>query len=169
MPFSAVDEDLVGAYPTPAGERRFTAVDDELIRAYRQSPASRVQLYVGYYRRQEEGKELTGDAGRVLQTAATRLVLSTESGPRTISEVVAENGGTRRGIIFWYDVDGRVIPDIYGVKAYTIVDGILHQRSNGAVIMIAWEGPAGAQSDARKRAIEFAQALMPVLRSHFPS
>ena len=65
----------VGGYPTPTGERRFTAVDDELVRVYRNPSGDRVQLYIGYYHRQEQGKELTGDASSALAAAASRLDL----------------------------------------------------------------------------------------------
>ena len=54
----SIDDDLVnvGGYPSPTGERRFTAVDEELVRVYRNSSGNRVRLYIGYYHRQEHGK-----------------------------------------------------------------------------------------------------------------
>lgn len=168
-----LDDDLVGAYPSPTGERRFTAVDDELVRAYRSSSGARVQLYVGHYRRQQQGEELAGDAGHALQAAASGITLktvSTVSEALALSEVVQERAGTRRGVLFWYDINGRIVRDIYHAKGYTMWDALTRRRTNGAVVMIAWDGPAGVQSEAaREQAIRFAQALMPVLRRHLPS
>jgi EpsI family protein len=170
--FPGIDDDLVdvGAYPSPTGEHRFTAADDELVRAYRSSSGSRVQLYIGYYHRQEQEKELTGDASTALAAVASTLILSTESGPLELKEVVKEKAGTRRGMLFWYDVNGRIVSDVYRLKSYTIWDAVTRRRTNGAVVMIAWDSPAGAQSEAvRQHAIRFAQALIPVLRQHLPS
>jgi len=44
------------------------------------------------------------------------------------------------------------------------------RRTTGPVVMIAWDGLAGPESEAaRQHTIEFAQAPMPVLRQHLPS
>jgi hypothetical protein len=71
-------------------------------------------------------------------------------------------------VVFWYDVNGRVVPDVYRVKGYTLWDAFTRRRTNGAVVMIAWDAHNGLES-ARQDAVEFAQALLPVLRQHLPS
>jgi EpsI family protein len=167
----SIDDDLVdvGGYPSASGERRFTDVDDELVRAYRDSAGNRVQLYVGYYHRQEQGKELTSEASSSLAAAASTLTRSIESRPLQLKEIVREKNGTRRGVIFWYDINGRVVSDVYRLKSYTLWDALTRRRTNGAVVMIAWDGPAGTKSEAsREGALAFAEALIPVLRRHLP-
>jgi EpsI family protein len=167
----SIDDDLVnvGGYASLTGERRFTAVDDELVRVYRNSSGHRVGLYVGYYHRQEDGKELTGEAGNALALAASTLTVPAESRSLELNEIVREAAGTRRGVLFWYDINGRILSDFYRLKIYTIWDAVTRRRTNGAVVMIAWDGPAGAESEAaRQGAMEFARALIPVLRRHLP-
>jgi EpsI family protein len=167
-----IDDDLVnvGGYPSQTGERRFIAVDDELVRVYRNSSGNRVQLYIGYYHRQEVAKELTGDAATALGAAASSLTLTAESQAFELNEIVRANAATRRGVLFWYDINGRIVSDIYRLKGYTIWDAVTRRRTNGAVVMVAWDGAAGAQSEtAREDAIKFAQALLPVLRRHLPA
>lgn len=170
--FPSIDDDLVnvGRYPSRTGERRFSAVDQELVRVYRNSSGNRVQLYVGYYHRQEEGKELTGDAGAALAIAASPLTLTTASRTLELNEIIRAQAGTRRGVLYWYDINGRLVSDFYRLKSYTIWDAVTRRRSNGAVVMIAWDEAAGAQSEtAREHAIEFARALLPVLRRYLPA
>jgi len=167
----SIDDDLVnvGGYPTQTGERRFLAVDQELVRVYRNSSGSRVGLYIGYYHRQQEGKELAGATGAALAAAASPLVLAGDSWMVEVNEIVREKDGTRRGVLFWYDINGRVVSDFYRLKSYTIWDAVTRRRTNGAVVMIAWDDAAGARSDsARADAIEFARALLPRLRQHLP-
>jgi EpsI family protein len=160
----------VGGYPTPTGERRFIATDDELVRVYRNGAGERVTLYIGYYHRQVDGKELTGEAGAALAAAASPITLTSESGGFDVNEIVRARAGARRGVFFWYDVNGRIVSEWYRLKSYTIWDAITRRRTNGAVVIIAWSSKAGPDSQAaRARAIEFAQALMPVLRRHLPS
>jgi len=172
VPFPGIDDDLVdvGGYPTSTGERRFIATDDELVRVYRNPAGERVTLYIGYYHRQVDGKELTGDAGAALAAAASPVALTSESSGFEVNEIVRTKNGARRGVLFWYDINGRIISDWYRLKSYTIWDAMTRRRTNGAVVIIAWSGRAAPESQAaRARAIEFAQTLMPVLRRHLPS
>jgi EpsI family protein len=170
--FPGIDDDLVdvGEYPSATGARRFAAVDDELVRAYKNPSGARVQLYIGYYRHQDQAKELAGDASSALAAAASSLALKTDSGTLELKEVAAQKAGSRHGVLFWYDINGRIVSDLYDAKGYTIWDAATRRRTNGAVVMIAWEGPAGVESEAaREHAIEFARVLMPILRRHLPS
>jgi EpsI family protein len=171
VPLPSIDDALVdvGGYPSETGRRRFAAVDDELVRVYRNSAGTRVGLYIGYYHRQEDGKELTGEVGTALAQAASPLPLTTGSQTLQLNEVVRDRAGMRRGVLFWYDINGRIVSDFYRLKGYTIWDAVTRRRTNGAVVMIAWDGAAGTQSAAaREDAIEFARALFPVLRQHLP-
>ncbi len=161
-----IREDLVGAYPTEAGVRRFAGVDEEILRSYRRPSSSVVHLYVGYYKRQAEGRELTSDAAHVLEAAHSRLSIATESGPLAVSEVVRDEGATRRGVIFCYLVDGRVVPNSLGVKAYTILNALVHGRTDGAVVMVTWAGPSS--EDAHGQAIDFVKTILPAVRARLP-
>ena len=170
VPLPALDDALVGGYPTATGQRRFADVDEELVRSYRNLSQGRVQLYVGYYNRQSQGKELSGEASEALRLAASPLTLRTSTGTYDVSEVVREGASASRGVIFWYVINGRIVPDIYRAKGYTIVDAVTRHRTNGAVVMIAWSSDAGTSTDAAKSgAVAFAQALIPVLGRHLPS
>jgi EpsI family protein len=170
--FPGIDDDLVvgvGRYPSETGERRFAGADTELVRAYRTASGARVQLYVGYYQQQREGKELAGDASEVLADAASPLAVTTESGTITLKEIVRENAGRRRGLLFWYDVNGRITSDIYRAKAYSILDAVTRRSTNGAVVMVAWDAAPGADAKLpRLEAIAFVRALVPALRRHLP-
>jgi EpsI family protein len=164
---TGVSVDLVDAYRNPTGELRFEGVDRALIRTYQNSAGARVQLYVGYYGRQEEGKELTGNASNGLRLAGSSVAVA--PGLPDVGEVAREKGGVRRGLLYWYDVNGKVVPDIYVAKAYTVWNTLTRRRSDGAVVMIAWEGPAGAAGNAaRQRALAFAASLQPLLRQLLP-
>jgi len=170
VPLPALDDALVGGYPTATGQRRFADVDEELVRSYRNLSQGRVQLYVGYYNRQSQGKELSGEASEALRLAASPLTLRTSTGSYDVSEVVREGASGSRGVIFWYVINGRIVPDIYRAKGYTIVDAVTRHRTNGAVVMIAWSSDAGTSPDAAKSgAVAFAQAMIPVLGQRLPS
>ena len=147
--FPALENELLRAYPTASGDHRFTAVDDNLVRVYRSASGERVRLYIGYYREQQQGKELSGDASHALRAAASPLEVTLDSGTIAINQVVPE-ARIQRGLIFWYDLNGRIVADMYLAKAYTVWDALTRRRTNGAVIMVAWEYPAGVEFDASR-------------------
>jgi EpsI family protein len=96
--------------------------------------------------------------------------LTSGSGALDVNEIVRTTSEARRGVLFWYDINGRIVADSYRLKTYTLWDAMTRRRTNGAVVLIAWQGAAGVESEtARARAIEFAQLLIPVLRHHLPS
>lgn len=168
----AIDDALVdvGGYSTVTGERRFDGVDTDVVRVYRNRTGGRVQLYVGYYERQLTGKELAGDASDALAAAAVPLTVDTGAEPVVVGEIQREKSDRHRGLLYWYDVNGRIAPDKYRAKVYTIIDGVTRRRSNAAVVMIAWEAAPGRDATlARQQAIEFARTLLPTLRRHLPS
>jgi EpsI family protein len=167
--FPALDNELLHAYPNAAVEHRFTAVDDDLVRVYRSASGERVRLYIGYYRNQQQGKELTGEVSHALRAAASPLELTLNAETIEINQVVPE-ARIQRGLIFWYDLNGRIVADMYLAKAYTVWDALTRRRTNGAVIMVAWECPAGVEFGAsRLKTLGFVRELVPLLRHYMPS
>jgi EpsI family protein len=152
-----LDEALVGA---EAGRHRFEGVDDELVREYRNLSSARVRVYVGYYRHQEERKELAGPIAHALNSAASRVVIGVDGGRVPVSEVTASQG-TPRGVLFWYHVNGRIVPNIYWAKGYTSLDALIRRRTNAAVVLIAWGSGDGSGQVSREDAIAFAESFLP--------
>jgi EpsI family protein len=168
--FPAIDDELVRAYPSPQGERRFIAIDDELVRAYRDSSGQQVRLYIGYHRSQREGKELAGEAGHLLNAASMPIRLQIGSGTVELGEVVHESGSGRRGVLYWYDLNGRVFSSMYLAKRYMAWDALTRGRTNGAVVMVQWESTETADAESsRMKAVSFAQSILPLLPAFIPS
>jgi len=168
--FPAIDDDLIPGHPTAVGDARSSAPDDDLIRAYRNAAGERVQLYVGYHRFQREGNELVGATGRALNGAAVPVRL--EVGSRTIElgQVTRTTPGRQKGMLYWYDLNGRVIENMYTAKGYMVWDALTRGRTNGAVVMIAWETPGQAGADLQGgRALGFAKAVLALLPDYIPS
>jgi EpsI family protein len=168
--FPAIDDELVQAYPSPQSERRFVAIDDELVRVYRNSSGQQVRLYIGYHRSQREGKELTGEAGHLLNAVSMPIRLQLGSRTVELGEVVRESRSGKRGVLYWYDLNGRMFSSMYLAKRYMAWDALTRGRSNGAVVMVQWEstGTSDAES-SRLNAVAFAQSILPLLPTFIPS
>jgi EpsI family protein len=164
-----LDSEFVRAYPG-SQIRRFASVDDQLLRTYRSPRGTQVELYIGYYRRQEQGKEFASDAGHALDGVASRAQIQLQTGTIELGQVVLSKSDSDRGLLFWYDVNGRVVRNLYSAKMYTLWDALSRRRTNGAVVMVGWTGPKGAQFNAaRTEVLGFVEALVPTLRRQLPS
>jgi EpsI family protein len=157
-----------GALPL-ATDIRLTSPDDEIVRHYRNASGDRVRLYVAYYRRQEAGKELSHYALEPLDAGAQRLALDHQTGGR--SEFIRNGGGNGQTLLFWYDINGRIVDNLYAAKAYTIWDALTRRRTNAAVVVVHLE-PLTHRVDGSKAqdsAMGFVRAVLPALRRSFPS
>ena len=135
-------------------------MDDELLRTYRNVSGREVQLYVGCYRSQQNGKELTGDASRALQKVSSSVRAPPGTGTLDVKEVIQQRAEGPRGVIFWYVVNGRIVSNIYMAKLYTLWDAMTKWRTRGVVVMVAWDGAKTDADRSRAAAIDFAQALL---------
>ncbi len=168
--FPALDDDLVQAYPTEAGERRFEGADAELVRGYRNPQGARAQVYVGYYRQQRDGKELTGEASAALDRVASPVTVTLPTGVVDVNQVERQQGQTSRGVLYWYDINGRIVRNIYLAKGYTLWDALTRGRTNGAVIMVAWSCSSGGSCETDRRSvIGFVSSALPLLRDRLAS
>src|SRR5262249_55725512 len=147
----------------------FTAVDDELLRSYQNRSGQRVRLYIGYHRLQHEGKEFPGEAGHALSLAATPVQLHLGSSTFDLGEVTHVTRGGGRGVLYWYDLNGRVISGMYLAKRYMLWDAVTRRRTNGAIVMIEWESATGDAESSRQQAMAFAQQILPLLPTFIPS
>jgi EpsI family protein len=166
--FPYVANDLVQADGPPA-ERPVSFPDDELVRTYRSRSGQRLRLYIGYHRSQEHGKDLAGALSHSLRAAVSNITLEAVGDGVQINQVAQGRPGSPRGILFWYDVNGRIVTSTSRLKAYTIWDGLIRRRMNAAVVMIEWDGRGEDLERAPAEAIAFAEALLPVLRGYLPS
>jgi EpsI family protein len=168
--FPAIDDDLMAGHPGALREPASNAADDDLIRSYRNAAGERVQLYVGYHRSQREGNELIGVAGRALNSAAAPVRLEVGSRTIEVGQVMRTLPGSQRGMLYWYDLNGRVVENMYTAKRYMVWDALTRGRTNGAVVMIAWETPGQAGADPQGgQALGFAKAVLALLPDYIPS
>ncbi|MGB2714475.1 MAG: exosortase C-terminal domain/associated protein EpsI, partial [Vicinamibacterales bacterium] len=151
-----------GVHPDSRG----SGVDDELMRVYRGPSGERMHLYIGYHRYQTEGKELAAVGRR----EAYPVKLTVDAATIELGEIVHEQVGKQTGTLFWYDVNGRIVGDWYRAKGYMILDSLTRRRTNGAIVKVDWEAPAGPRFDAsRQEAVAFVRELLSILPHYMPS
>jgi EpsI family protein len=159
---------VVGVLPSP--ELEAANFDRTLARRYAAPDGPEIDLLVGYYERQEQGRELVGyDVSRLLVADGPRTSRPL-AGDLRVTDFVATVGSDRYLVSFWYVLDGRVVPDGYAAKLWSTWNALARRRSNGSIVIVRTKLPDGVAPDAaRAGTLEFLEQILPVSQRYLSS
>ncbi len=154
-----------------ANKRLFNVqgADFEITRAYRKAPDHEIMLYVGYFESQKQDKELINYRLENLYDNAIEIEIPI--GPNNnarVNKSLFKDGMQDTLVLFWYDLNGKIIADNYKAKLLSMLDALLHRRTNGAIIIVSSNLDHPKEDIMPNDEVEFIQALVPVLRNHLP-
>jgi EpsI family protein len=140
---------------------RIEGADQELLRVYQNHESRPIQLYVAYLASQRQGKKLADYRTAALHQDAGALTITLPPGrATTVNRGHFRGPDTEHQVIFWYDMNGRIIADRYRARLETLRDALVHGRTNGALVLIA--GAPGDEAQMER----FTRDLVPRLRSN---
>lgn len=144
--------------------------DFETSRIYKNAEGKVLKLYVGYLMYQKQDKELIHVHFSGLYDKIKQVEVALGDGASIrINKAVMREGGKDFLVLFWYDLSGRVVADRYEAKFLSAVNGLVHRRTNGAVVIIKSEiGETGGTQKVLADAEGFIRALVPVLKNYLP-
>ena len=157
-------------------------VNDHLNRVYR-SGDDWMGLYVGFYETQRQGSSIHSPmnclpgAGwnsvdrRYLDVPVSTALYGGSQKDIQINRIIIEKGSDRQMALYWYQAHGRVVASEYWGKAYTVLDAMRLNRTDGALVRII--GPirgsgATAEQEAEKLTVGFVQSIYPLLSRYLP-
>jgi exosortase D (VPLPA-CTERM-specific) len=163
-----------------AMEQRFRDVlklTDYAIIDYRDRRGRAVNLYVAYNESQSKGESshspdscLPG-SGWVFEDSGT-LVLQAQAGirkPMRISRAFIRKNEERQLTYYWFPQRGRVLTNMFQLKAYAFWDALTRHRTDGALVRLITPVYEGERSqDAEARLQEFTRQIVPVLDASLP-
>ena len=128
------------------GPAEWPGADLELARRYRRSDGAVVDVYLGYFTSQEQGRELVTYRSTDVHSLAVRTRVDGDRGAAFDANYLGADG---RGVsrMFWYVIDSRPEANRYVVKARTLWTAIRGARSNGAVIVLSTQVPGSSTPD----------------------
>jgi EpsI family protein len=137
---------------------------DELILQFSSQTGVGAKVYVGYFRFQNQEKELIDYRYNWLHKGASRIELQTSPVPiqMKMSHVKTTNGIIT--VFFNYDVNGRILIDPVKVKLASLIDTLTGRRSNGAIIIVQIDGkleqPSAEIQEFLKEVVAASQAIL---------
>jgi len=131
----------------------FPKADELLERRYDSTQAvTPVYLYIAYFDKQTEQKRLIRQLSLPLHKNTTTITLP-DSGPGTLPRKVNKTTLVQNGIpydiFFWYQFsEGQTVTGQNQARLAALQNGILHQRNNGAIIIVGIRQNIGETKDS---------------------
>lgn len=144
--------------------------DSELFRRYKDPSSGRtIELYIGYFASQIQGKELINVTLNDLYMKTSQYLLKPDNTgvSHTINKAVTTDGGKNLLVLYWYDIDGHILVNKYEAKLFTAFNGAIRNTTNGAIVMITSEIDGRSDVNKLTKADEsFIKELRPFLSAH---
>lgn len=143
-------------------------LDDYLLADYRSPVAAPINLYVAYYGSQTSGESahsprscIPGGGWQITSLSQVELDPQTRA-----NRVVIQKGELRQLVYYWFDLHGRNLTNEYLIKWYLFQDGLMLNRSDGALLrlttpILAEDGEQEADRRLRDFHTEIAKRLPP--------
>lgn len=141
-----------------------------------EADAGAINLYVAYYASQRGGRSahsprscLPGGGWRIETFARHEIAMAGGQVPLRVNRVLIRQGDDRQLVYYWFQERSRDITSEYAVKWYLLVDALLRNRTDGALVRLVTAAPAGSDlAAADARLARFAATLRPVLEPYLP-
>lgn len=137
--------------------------------------AGPVDLFLAYFPSQRSGDTMHSPknclpGGGWVPIAASRISLTgTDGKPFSVNRYLIAKGLDRMLVLYWFEEQGRPVASEYWAKAYLVTDAIRENRTDGALIRVAAPlAPGENPAKGEKRAIRFAERVLPLLPAYIP-
>ena len=111
----------------------------EWIASYVNQAGETARVYIGYFHLQNQQQELIDYRYNWLHDGAESIELPSSSSSLTMKRNRIRTGDSNVTVFFCYDINGRNIVDPRLAKLASLYDALVHQRNNGAIIMVIFD------------------------------
>lgn len=147
-------------------------VDDHIIRRYRGGEGPPIWLYVGYYVSQRLSDRV--HSPQVCLPGAGWFIVENSphpvrAGDRTVfvNKAVVQKGDARQLVLYWYDIQGRIIAREAEATRVLAWNALSRRRSDESLVRL--NSPiSGSVEETLSRQTAFLQAMLPVLDRYLP-
>jgi EpsI family protein len=144
--------------------------DATLSRRYAAPDGSEIDLLVGYFARQQQGRELVGfEVSRLLSPSDAPLT-RTLNGAVKVKEFVTTVNGDSYHVTYCYLLNGRTASESYTAKWWATWDTLARGRNNGGIIVVRTKlGLNGSAEVARSKTGDFIEGVLAESSRYLPS
>jgi len=145
---------------------------DYLLRNYVYPGGELCAVFVAYFALQQEGQIIHSPRhclpGNGWQIARRETVeVSGPGGPWRVNHLILARNLQELSVLYWYQGRGRVESDEYRDRARLVLDGLLYNRNDGALVRLTMETPQGVPRALHLQK-QLASRLIPALGKILP-
>ena len=156
--------------------RKILGDGDFMQRVFRRSADDvPIELFIAYFPSQRTGstihspKNCLPGSGWVPVESLHVPITRPDGSVISVNRYVIQKSNARRLVVYWYQAHDRVVASEYWAKFYLVADAIRMNRSDGALVRITTPvAPQESVESGERRAVEFAQQILPTLDDYFP-
>jgi len=146
-----------------------------LSRVYSAPGKPYIDFFVAYFPSQRAGdtihspKNCLPGSGWTPLESSRITITGTNGATIPANRYLIQKGADRQLVIYWYQAHGRSVASEYLAKFYLIADAIRMNRSDGSLVRVVTAISSGEdEAAAEKRAVSFAQQILPMLNQYVP-
>jgi exosortase D (VPLPA-CTERM-specific) len=151
-------------------------LDDYVLADYRDGRGVPINFYSAYYSSQDETRRahspnncIPGGGWEILTMTRRTLHLEGSNQTLPVNRAVIQHGDQRDLVYYWFQERGRVLTDENIVKWYLFRDGLLHNRTDGALVRLVAPLPRGvSEYDVDAKLQHFVAFVNPYLGRFIP-
>lgn len=140
-------------------------VDDHINRSYVSATGRRANVYIGYYRAQQQGTSVHSPLnclpGAGWEPEAVERIPFAGGAARLVRIRKADK---RLMVLYWYQTATRIEGNEYLGRLYTVIDTLRYGRNDAALVRVTVS--IGSSRDAEARAIRTATEFATVVQPH---
>ncbi len=156
-------------------------LDDYITRYYYRDPKSPVDLYIGYWKSQQQGGAIHSPQnclpGAGWEPISQRMLTFPDprnpaAPPLSVNRYVIGKGLDRQLVLYWYQSRGRVVGSEYWSKIYLVLDAARYNRTDAALVRLLTPingTTPEAEAQAERQVLDFAKVVLPALGAYLPN
>lgn len=135
-----------------------------------------VDFFIGYFPSQSTGDTihspkncLPGSGWTPMETGYLQIPIAGRP-PLQVNRYIIAQSSSRDLVLYWYQAHGRTTPSEYWARLYLVADAIHMNRTDGALVRIITPiAQSESISSAQRRAVGFAQQVVPAIDNYIPN
>lgn len=152
-------------------------LDDYILATYSDEQGDALNFYVAYYASQRTGeaahspKACLPGGGWLIKKTSQEAIMGPDlpDGGVNVNRVLIKKGDQTQLVYYWFQQRGRDITNEYLVKWYLFWDAMTKKRTDGALVRIVAQIPAGGDvSMAEEKMQGFMRSVIPFLDEYIP-
>jgi EpsI family protein len=142
--------------------------DETLSRRYIAEDGGEIELLIGYFASQQQGRELAGPEMSALVPAFESASTAPVEGAIKVKDYLTSTGSETYHVTYWYLVGGEVASERYQAKWKTSWNAVIRRRSDGGLVVVRTRINGEDSIDAsRQKVRDFLQGVIAASNAYF--